>query len=395
MVMKNILNLFIVALSFPCFHSLGAEVPETCSDAECQAVKSEALLQVRSEKPAERELASEFEELQASARNSLSTLTKATSKVVASELHQRSMAQLPNELVTLGIELLGSQEALDSLVANSRWVNVTYGGVNVLTRMFFGQQGNTTFMDWPDSYGVDSLHELQEKSNSKYINMLDIGGNHGVISIAAYLRYPARLRAVMVEPIPSTYFVLRWNMWLNGVPALDEAAFKEGTKTGILALNRAVSNDNQKGIDMCYWPPHTQTATICDCQDKRNKNQFLPGEQCMHVGGVTTRSLVGYFGLDPITMLKVDCEGCEYVSMPVIAQVGQESPLRITRLAGELHWPTRDLEDVACKYELGKFFIRHCDQGDLPLDCGVNPKPCLRNENIQEHMDQKRKLQGL
>merc|ERR1719487_1738742 len=166
-------------------------------------------------------------------------------------------------------------------------------------------------------YGLDNLEELRDRPpQSHKINMIDLGGNYGAVSIAAFKKYPSQLCAVSVEPIPSTYFFMRWNMWLNGVPALEESDLQAGTKPGLLALNRGVVTNQREIIEVCYTPPYTMIGQVCSCQDPHQ----WPGKQCHQVKGITTTNLLEMFGADPITIMKMDCEGCELSGLPVLME---------------------------------------------------------------------------
>jgi FkbM family methyltransferase len=280
---------------------------------------------------------------------------------------------LPVELFDLGLQLFGSEQLLDGFISNTRVEYITYAGIPLVLRMVVGDLSNYTL--WGESgsnlYGLDNLKQVSPKS--RWLNMVDLGGNYGAVSIAAYKNNPAQLRGVAVEPIPSTYLLLRWNMKLNGVPALEEAELQAGKRSGLLAINRALTNKDNDPVALCYTPPMPMNALFCDCDQRPPR----PGEQCLHVEGVTTQTLVNFFGPEPIAMMKVDCEGCEVDSLPALGMIAKERPGSLLRVAGELHMPHRDLEDIACQFDGGRFFTRLCPAPDaMPLDCGKNPKPC-------------------
>merc|ERR1719271_1981083 len=122
---------------------------------------------------------------------------------------------------------------------------------------------------------------------------------------------------------------------------------------------------------------------VCSCQDPHQ----WPGKQCHQVKGITTTNLLEMFGADPITIMKMDCEGCELSGLPVLMESIKEDPRRIRRLVGELHFPTHDLEDMACQFESGQFFVRICSTEanpveSQPLTCGAAERlPCERDSN--------------
>jgi FkbM family methyltransferase len=291
---------------------------------------------------------------------------------------------LPPELLQLGIELLGSEEAVAELVHDSRFEHVDYGGVAMKLRLVNGDLGNATLaQEGKDLYGMDSLETLRDRSPQQQgINMVDLGGNYGAVSIAAYKKYPDQLRVVTVEPIPSTYFFMRWNMWLNEVPTVEESNFQKNGTVGVLALNHGVVAKDREVIEVCYTPPYTMIGQVCSCDSPYQ----WPGKQCHRVPGITIQGLVDLFGGDPITIAKIDCEGCEIPSLPVLAEMARKDSGRVRRLVGELHFPTPDLEKMACEFDSGQFFVRLCSTAELPADpqpltCGTEPPACERDSD--------------
>lgn len=281
---------------------------------------------------------------------------------------------LPPHLLALGRELLGSEEALNQLVAGSRVENITYSGVSVLVRMLNGDMSNHSMVEEGGRlYGLETLREASPKGT---LHVLDLGGNYGVVSIAAFKKYPDVLRAIVVEPIPTTYFLLRWNMYLNGIPELNETS-DTGSIPGIMALNRGVADADDETVEFCYSPPYNMNAFTCDC---KQTGQNSPNE-CKAVNGISTESLIRFFGVEPIALIKVDCEGCEVHSLPALMNITKATPGRIRRLVGELHAPSSELEDIACQYDFGQYFVKICLASNgrydsSPLLCGENRTTC-------------------
>jgi len=191
------------------------------------------------------------------------------------------------------------------------------------------------------------------------MNMLDIGGNHGRVSIGAFRNYPEKMRIIVVEPVTSTYFLLRWNLWLNKVPELTLAEFQASpTRPGVVALNNAIADVDGKVTDLCYTPPATLTARVCNCSQGWTKS---PHEECQHMIGRTIGSILQMFNHEAVAFLKMDCEGCEVDMIPELTKLlAAPSGLRIDRFAGELHSVPNELEDFACQFEEGKWFVHIC-----------------------------------
>jgi len=285
---------------------------------------------------------------------------------------------LPPELLQLGIQIMGSEALLDNFVANTRQEQINYAGVVVTLRMVNDDHSDGTMTDEGGPEGLYKLEALDairlRPPEMAGINMIDLGGNYGIVSIAAYMKYPYLLRSIIVEPISTTFFMLRWNMHLNGVPAISQEDLAlPNPPTGLIVLNAGVVNAVGQTMQFCYTPPYTMNAFKCQCDQ-------LPDYQCSTVQGVTMRSLADMFGNHPITLAKVDCEGCEVVSLPDIHKMIQESPGRIRRLVGELHTPSREIEDIACMFDMGQFFVRICQTGPEQID--AIPLSCAEPKNV-------------
>jgi len=189
------------------------------------------------------------------------------------------------------------------------------------------------------------------------MSMLDIGGNYGRVTIAAFKHFPHKLRIVAVEPVPSTYFLLRWNLWLNAVPEIELQEFYHNTaKVGVLALNHGISAVDDQSLGFCYSPPRRMQARMCDCA------RAGPGEHCQGVVSKSLKTLVSMIGGQAITFLKVDCEGCEVDVIPSLINLQATTGLKVHRIAGELHSMPNEIEDFACSSEGAKWFVSICYQ---------------------------------
>jgi FkbM family methyltransferase len=288
---------------------------------------------------------------------------------------------LPKVLHKLGMDIFGDESELDAAVLESVEVNMTYNGTPMVLRILAGDSAAQRLSTGDGEYpGLDSLEDLR-KSKNDTVNMIDLGANYGVVPIAVFKKYPGLVRAVVVEPVAVTYFFLRWNLWINDVPHHSHKTWlSDSKKPGVRALNAAVTETDGEDVQMCSHPSvsmnsRTSTAAehgihpVCNCSF----------ETCAKVPGVSTEGLLDYFGEDTVTLLKMDCEGCEYQGLPAIAK----HPKRIARLVGELHAPEENLIDIACLYEEGEFMTKVCrvDKANwsccLPLDCTEGRKKCV------------------
>jgi len=289
---------------------------------------------------------------------------------------------LPKEIYDLGMKSFGSEEALDKVVAESTMTEIEYAGVSMKLRFLAkdtaaARMGAKT--EDGSEYGLGSL--LDTRASAKdMLNMIDMGGNYGTVSIAVYKKYPDLVRAVVVEPVAATYFFMRWNMYINNVPYLSKEEFaNDASKPGVLALHGGITATSEP-IQLCSHPEWSMNARSmndharqdggdCDCEKM----------VCSTVPGYTTQGLFDdHFGQHTVNLLKMDCEGCEFEALPFLAK----HPEKLKRLVGELHVPAENLIDTACLYDNGKYFTKVCRLAEtewassLPLGCGEPRKKC-------------------
>jgi FkbM family methyltransferase len=273
---------------------------------------------------------------------------------------------LPDELFDLAEKLFVTQEAIAEVIDNSVLVDVTHAGVNMSIRMSkdddavkrLGEEGT-----W-SSYDLETLGD--EAANTKdMLNMLDIGGNYGVITIAAMKKYWKRLRVVTIEPAPKTFFFLKWNLHINGIPEIHhkDSLDEDQHVPGVIALNRGSADVEGQDLHFCFYKESSMNSKVCDC--KRGD------DGCVIVPSITIDNMAGMFGIQPIAMVKMDCEGCEFKSLPALAQAHVAD--RVRRLAGELHLPDQNLEDIACRWNNGRLMSKcqRSKENQENIECAV------------------------
>mmetsp|Transcript_90493 Transcript_90493/g.160284 ORF Transcript_90493/g.160284 Transcript_90493/m.160284 type:complete len:718 (+) Transcript_90493:80-2233(+) len=280
--------------------------------------------------------------------------------------------QLPEDLKKMGIDLFGSQGKVVDLLAASHVVSTSYANVSMDIAMSKNDDAATRFgpgYENGEEYGLDSLlavpdsfhkaFELRRTSGSKMLNMIDMGANLGVVSIAVYKKYRGLVRAVIVEPVPTTHFYLQLNLFLNGIPKLQTGHYG-APQPGISAIQKAVSSNANFKLDMCTPTHDTQVGSMNSYLITQERPCDCSREVCSSVGSTTVESLFDTFGSEDITFLKMDCEGCEKDAMPV---VDQKFGSRIRLLAGEMHMVGTNIVDMACKYNGGLYLQGFCQTG--------------------------------
>lgn len=284
-------------------------------------------------------------------------------------------AALPSYLRALGQKLFGSEVALQAVVERSVLVKVSFGSVAITLRMDVADNARQRLPaeSNKDAYGLGTLQEAQPKAEEltgnvsgtlPWINIIDVGGNLGVVTIAAFKLYPTLSRVVVVEPIPTTYFFLRWNLWLNGVPEVDEASLASAGEAmpGVLALHRAVARNDEEKVSLCYEAANSMEARRRSERCARN----------VSVSGIAAESLLNLFGTQSVALVKMDCEGCELEGLPPFAKPNVRA--RVQRLAGELHgdcFVEQALEEVACAYDAGRYVLANECTKVRSLQCGT------------------------
>lgn len=281
---------------------------------------------------------------------------------------------LPEPLMKLGLKTFGDEAKLNQIVSEAPLIHIKYGGVPVVLRILAKDTAEKRLgADTEDGqdYGLDTLLDVKKNKKGDMMNVIDMGANYGPVVISVFNKFKGKVRAVVVEPIAATYFFLRWNLYLNDVPDLSKDEFaRHSKKPGVVALHGAVTDKMGQDLQMCSHPEWSMNARTsireaewpCDCNVM----------SCTMVPSVTTENILdSYFAQEDISLLKMDCEGCEYQSLPAI----NKHPSKILRLVGELHLPEEHLINIACKYDAGKYMSKVCRIGEaewsccLPLDC--------------------------
>mmetsp|Transcript_123752 Transcript_123752/g.231556 ORF Transcript_123752/g.231556 Transcript_123752/m.231556 type:complete len:386 (-) Transcript_123752:140-1297(-) len=289
--------------------------------------------------------------------------------------------ELSADLHQLGVELFG-EEDLNKIVAESQAVDATVFDVKLKLRIKKDDNAISRLPDEgkTDEYGVKEILDGGATPHGM-INVIDMGANYGIVPIALFHTYPKYVRAVILEPIPVTYFFLRWNLELNGVPALTEDEIRKTGKErtpGVMALHMGVAEDD-KNMSFCWSTDNSMNAAMCDC-----KNPPFPGAECLTIATISTGSLLDLFGQNGVDFLKMDCEGCELHSLPALDKMESATTL-VRRLVGELHEVPPELEDIACKFNHKTWMTKVCTH---PIGAGqlLECDPKTRDKNCYKEV---------
>ena len=173
--------------------------------------------------------------------------------------------------------------------------------------------------------------------------VLDIGAHMGDTSVFLHLLHPS-LRVVSLEPMPISYFYLRWNLHVNRVPLLREDDFTSASSAaaggGVLALHAGATADGRR-LTMAWDPSRSKASHALT-------KEAVAGTRSNTDQIVTTRSyripsLLSSLRVDGrLPLLKLDCEYCEYEVLPDLEHSGVLT--RTGRLVGEVHRPTMETQ---------------------------------------------------
>jgi FkbM family methyltransferase len=268
------------------------------------------------------------------------------------------LADLPRPILNLAWTTFQSEGAIVGAIENSVLVDVTYAGVQMSLRMnkFDDAVKRTGEESTWFSYDLDSLNDALDE-NQQLLNMMDIGGNYGVITIAAMKKHE-NLRIITVEPSPVTYFFMKWNFYINGIPeiAYESMVPEDQHVPGVLTLNKGISDQKNQELHFCNFLDSSMNSKVCDC--KRGD------KGCYIVGSIAFDDLFYMFGSETINMVKMDCEGCEFKGLPALANNNGD---RVRRFAGELHLPDENLESLACRWDNGRL-VSKCQRSAKNAD---------------------------
>ena len=183
-----------------------------------------------------------------------------------------------------------------------------------------------------DEYRLASIHPITGW-------VLDIGSHIGTIAIAIALDNPDA-KVVAVEALPQNVESIRRNVELNG---LQDRVFIEGL---------AATDSRTKSVDITYnykFVGIGRTGELVDseylsqCRYVGNifqeDGQHEQASDVVTVPGISLTAILRKYQIDRVSLLKIDCEGCEY------AFFRSKSLDRIDRIVGEFH-DARTFDDL-------------------------------------------------
>lgn len=179
----------------------------------------------------------------------------------------------------------------------------------------------TDFMLFAPIFGQSGLRLYSSLELGNGSTAIDIGANIGTVSITIANIFP-QVRFVAYEPSPQNFAFLKANVEMNNLT------------NRVTAVNKAVTGDGRD-------------VQVCTCDFDSGYEPF-PGAPCWTALSTTIDSLLVSHNLTRgVSLLKIDCEGCEYEGgfPDLILDTGFFS-----NLIGECHDHSNEtLRDVICE----------------------------------------------
>ena len=157
--------------------------------------------------------------------------------------------ELSPELRKVGLRIFGSSLGLAFALNTTgvHHVNVLGGALSLQLASLRADRSARLLADGMrhERYGVTSLPHSGV--------VVDVGANVGDFALTVAKLRPA-MRVIAIEPVPSTYFFLRLNLELNGIPYLSASHLANPRAHGVIAINSAVAGENASSFLPVSYP---------------------------------------------------------------------------------------------------------------------------------------------
>jgi len=281
-----------------------------------------------------------------------------------------SISSLPDELVRIGREMwddevfgsvLRKLDVMRLSVTNERSVLVAYARDDKVMSLRLRKEVGPS----KDEYGI--VHAVTETDGV----IVDVGANVGVTSITAAKCHP-NLQVISFEPVPTTYFLLYYNLLLNNIPILRPDEIRLGGRPGVLPVHAALAGRDQEKV--VRWSMQASNMAVVNSMENENNDNDRLGESFLrsNVRSVSLESYLKSHGrVDTcVRLLKMDCEGCEFEAIPAMGSFITDRS-RVRRFSAEVHQSLRSLEQVTYASKPPPEMLRRTDE--ILIERGCNP----------------------
>lgn len=246
---------------------------------------------------------------------------------------------LPPYLQQLGMQLFKDQESFESvlkLIDSPMKLKVLGTPVIVATLIPDKNSRERARREFDDKKarkknkkaGPGSLVDVSKSTGY----MIDIGANFGIVSMYSALTNK-QLKIISVEPAPTTFFIFCYNMYLNKIPHLHMSDILDGKSNvgGIVPLNRVVATTDAKEVEFTYYLSDSQLSGLSDQPESKDVRKVM-------VKSLNILNVLNKIDalMEPITYMKIDCEGCEFDILPSIKNYFLDKR-KVLRIGGEFH----------------------------------------------------------
>lgn len=240
------------------------------------------------------------------------------------------LEQLPKDLLDLGIATFRSKlKLVEFLQQLDRPQLLHSGGVSLA---MFATKNDTAIARLQLDANEQSNDPYQLHSMADDGVLVDIGGNIGDVATAAAKLRP-KFQILTLEPVPSTYFIMKLNLHINGIPEIREEDFGKPGKAGVLALNKAVTAD---GRDVQVHMNVHSTLDSYTGQADQTHGFGKWDTSVAQIGSLVLPAYLSSHGIESLDFLKIDCEGCEFEVIPHMTKYFEDKS-KVRLFAGELH----------------------------------------------------------
>ena len=213
-----------------------------------------------------------------------------------------------------------------------------------------------------DEYGI--VNSITETDGV----IVDVGANVGVTTITAAKIHPT-LQIVSFEPVPTTYFLLYYNILLNEIPILNPNQLKLGGRAGVLPIHAALAGRDSESKVVRWSVQASNMAVVNSLQESDRLGKSFLRSIVRSIS--LEKYLSSHGGVDKcVRLLKMDCEGCEFETIPMMASFIRDRK-RVRRFSAEVHQSLRSVEEVTYASKPTPEMLRQTDE--VLIDRGCNP----------------------